>query len=360
MRITSVTRLLPFAIIGILVTGAASPAAPGAGAAGVLVVRVLDAVSGRPIANADVLDQESGTRRLTNASGEAVLRVGAALNVRLRVRQLGFRFVGRSVTRRSAESVDSIVVRLDRAAVALPATVASASSTCVAEVDSASSRLSLDALAQLRFAAEQYDRFRREYPFRVHLVRRTTRLSPGGVTMQIREHEERTEASEWGERYRPSEVYRRSRRGWDVAILFLSTLAESAFWDNHCLVARRVQEMGGRRLVPLEFYPAPTLREPDWMGTAWLDSAAGTLHRIDFQLMGLEDRMPIRRMDGYITMTHPSPYVARPDSIVAAWWYAAPSDSTDNWGLPSVVQVLRLARVEYRKGAPPDTATTVR
>jgi hypothetical protein len=46
--------------------------------------------------------------------------------------------------------------------------------------------------------------------------------------------------------------------------------------------------------------------------------------------------------------------VARPDSIVAGYWYSAPENGAP-WGTPDVVQLMRLLRVEYLKATPPDT-----
>jgi hypothetical protein len=129
-------------------------------------------------------------------------------------------------------------------------------------------------------------------------------------------------------------------------------LADSTFWARHCLVARGVRQQDEHRVLALEFSPSPDLRDPDWMGTALLDSATSELRRIEFQLVGLDDSRSVRRLEGYITFATPSPHVARPDSVMAAWWYAAPTDGM-TWGAPNVVQLLHVLKVDYLKGPPP-------
>ena len=61
-----------------------------------LRVRVIDQVTNQPLPNAEVMDRVDGTRRFTNEAGEAELPRGRP-ELALRVRQLGFQFVDRTI-----------------------------------------------------------------------------------------------------------------------------------------------------------------------------------------------------------------------------------------------------------------------
>jgi hypothetical protein len=143
-----------------------------------------------------------------------------------------------------------------------------------------------------------------------------------------------------------------SRTGPAAWCTSVGTLADPVFWENHCLVARQVVTVAGHRMLPLEFLPALFLATPDYGGTAWVDSATSELRRVDFQLIGLEQPMTLRRMEGYMTFTYPSPFIARPDSIVSLWWNAAPRDG-EPWGTPARIELVRVAAVRYLRDEPP-------
>lgn len=316
----------------------------------ILLVHVRDAASGRPIANADVATDYGGTHRLSDERGDARVSIADTGVTVLRARQIGYAPAERRVVA-SAGSTDTITIAMTRNSVILPASVARAPSSCALAGDSSSRDLSLLALDQLRLAAEHYDDFKRAYPFRVFTHTRSVPVPRGGRRLKIQEHDALVNADDWGDRYEPGGILHRGFGNFSVSILFLATLSDSAFWNRHCLVAKRIETLRGRRVVPLEFTPAPWHAEPDWAGIAWLDSATSALHRLDFHLANLgEDSQP-RRLEGYMTFSSPAPYIALPDSIVAGWWKQAPTEAGD-WGLPNVVQLVHVTKVEYLKGAP--------
>jgi hypothetical protein len=316
-----------------------------------LVVQVLDAGSRRPLPNADVADLESGTHRLTNERGEARLDWPAAHTLHLRVRQLGYRFVEREV-RASGAAADTVIFALDRVAFVLPELRAEAVHRCDALSDSSSQQLALLALGQLRLAAEHYEQFRRAYPFEMKAERRTVLVGADGRPRRVQVNQERERSDRWGDPYRPGEVLHRERRGFSASLLFISTLADSVFWDVHCFNVGGMETRGTQRLLRLEFSPNPDLRTPDWEGAAWLDSASSVLRRIEFKLAGLSDDDEPRRLEGYTTFSAPSPYITIPDSIVAYWWRRAPAERSE-WGTPDVVQLLRVIDIRYRGATPP-------
>jgi hypothetical protein len=320
--------------------------------AATLLVRVVDAASHDPIPNAQVTDLDSAVQRLTNARGEARFDWSGRPAMRLRVRQLGYRVAERAV-RAGDGSVDTTVVALERVPFVLPEQRAVAIDRCDLRTDSATQELSLYALSQLRLAAEHYDQFRRAYPFTVQAERRTVVFSRRAF---VRPREtltrERTSSSEWGDRYEPGNVLHRERLGFSVSLLFVLALADSGFWDRHCLVARAVEQRAGQPWLRLDFAPVRDLRTPDWSGSAWLDSATSVLRRVEFRLTGLADDDSPRRLEGYTTFSAPSPFITIPDSSVAYWWRSSPASELD-WGKPDVVQLIRVTAVEYRGAQPP-------
>jgi hypothetical protein len=58
------------------------------------------------------------------------------------------------------------------------------------------------------------------------------------------------------------------------------------------------------------------------------------------------------RLEGYTTFAERSAFITFPDSTVGFWWTKRPAPD-GSWGAPSVVQLLRVKEVKYRKGTPP-------
>jgi hypothetical protein len=324
----------------------------------VLLVRVLESASGQPLPNAEVIDLESGTRRFTNGDGEARLAWPDRRPLRLRVRQLGFQFEERELTRPTSGSSapDTSTFALSRVAYVLPDVTTRATSQCTGEGDAASKALAALALGQLRMSAERYESFRKTYPFRINQKRRTVRFNPNGTAREVREGTEDESSSGWGEPYRPGAVIDRRANGFSVPLLFLSALANPVFWEHHCFSVRGIEPLLDSRVLRLNFEPAVNVSSVDWMGTAFIDSATSVLRRVEFQLAGLRDDDVPRRLEGYTTFRSPSPFIVIPDSTIAMWWRNEPSVYQGSWHGPDVVQLLTLLGVTYGKATPPDGA----
>jgi hypothetical protein len=318
----------------------------------VLLVRVVDAASGRQLPNAEVATVDDGRRQLTNASGEARVEWPASRTVRLRVRQIGFRFAERTVRPREGGAADTAVFELQRVPIVLPELRATAMQPCETNADPEAARLSLVALEQLQLAAEHYRQFEESYPFEARLERRTAYLGEDGKSKRLAIWEERAPSGKFGERYEQGRVLNRRGRAFDAKLLFIVALADTTFWESHCLTVRGVEERDARRLIRLDFAPVADIKVPDWAGTAWLDSTSSVLRRLDFRLTGLDGRDDPGRLEGYTTFVEPSAFITFPDSNVAYWWLKRPTPDS-GWGTPSVLQLLRVKEVRYRKGTPP-------
>jgi hypothetical protein len=317
-----------------------------------LVVHVVDSASRRPLVNAEV--SAAPIRRLTDANGNARFAWPADGLLKIRVRQIGFRYAERTVHRGTSPTAreDTVVVALRTAAFALPQMVAVADVRCAAKPDSAALALSTSTMELLRFGAEQYNAFRAAYPFHVVLNRRTVRSA---VTKGPRAEEvkEEAESETFGDPYRPGMVIQRIPAGLYVPVLFVSALADSAFWNRHCFDAKGVETREGRRVIRLDFVPSRGVRETEWAGSAWIDSAASVLRRVDFRLVNIQGRGAPQRYEGYTTFSMPSPFIAVPDSTIAWWWSETKPSSSDDKYTADVLQFLTTRDVVYLRDTPP-------
>jgi len=312
-----------------------------------LVVRVRDEVTGRPLPNAEVVDVGTGASRLTDARGE--VRLTRSPGLRVRVRQIGFQFAERDVP----QDADTLTVVLRHVAYTLGPVVTHARVSCDSTVDTLAARLAAPALEQLRLGAGRYDEFRRAYPFRVTVERRTVHPDRDGTVHRVLVQREETTSERWDEPYRPGRVVERTSVGFSVPILFVSALADQRFWDRHCFAALGTESLAGRRVVRLTFTPARGVRDAEWEGVAFVDSASSLLRRVEFRLANLlEEGGSPSRLEGFITFSSPSPYVAMPESTLALWWRDPPSHG--EWGTANTLQLLHVVGLKYRKASPPE------
>jgi hypothetical protein len=344
------TWLRPLALLFVL-AAASAPVSPSP-LPTTLVVHVVDSASRRPLPNAEVASPS--VRRLTDAEGNARFTwpAGGALSVR--IRQIGFRYVDRTLHRSASAtaSVDTVTIVLAPATFALPQVVTQADVRCEEKLDSAAFALSTSSMELLRFGAEQYNSFRAAYPFNVTLNRRTVR-SPAFRGPRTEERNESAESETYGDPYLPGRVLLRTPTGYYAPILFVAALADSSFWARHCFAAKGVESRDGRRVIRLDFKPARGAREVEWAGSAWLDSAASVLRRVDFRLVNVRDPRAPRRFEGYTTFSMPSPYIAVPDSTVAWWWTLSYPTESDDKFTADVLQFITTKQVAWRKGEPP-------
>ena len=318
-----------------------------------LVVRVVDSALRRPLSNAEVT---AGTvRKLTDADGNARFPWPEEGTLRIRVRQLGFRFTQRTVSRGTSLTAreDTLLVTLRPAAFALPQMEARADARCDATPDSATLALSSSSMELLRFGAEQYNNFRSRYPFHVTLARRTVR-SALPKAQRVEESKEVAESETYGDPYKPGQVIVRIPNGYFVPVLFVGALADSAFWNRHCFLAKGVESREGRRVIRLDFTPSRDVRVPDWAGSAWIDSAASVLRRVDFRLVNVRTKGAPTRYEGYTTFAMPSPFIAVPDSTVAWWWTESKPSPADDMFTADVLQFLTTRELSYKYEKPPE------
>ena len=313
-----------------------------------VVIAVIDDLTRRPLPNADVIDLETGRHRLTNDDGKVTLTWPANRVLSLRVREVGYKPIERILQARDATDGTAIFGMSRTAYVIAPV---QSTSRCATEADSASRLLSVAVLEQLQQGAGKYEHFRRQYPCDVVVERRTT-LDRDSAGIRVHRTRERYSSGTWEEKYRPGNIVMGpDSRFFRVPVLFLSTLADPVFWENHCFVARGVETLNGSRVVRLEFSPSANIRGPDWEGAALLDSATSILKRVEYRVANLGRNRGPQRFEGYSTYRSPSPFVVMPDTTVVVWWLRrAQRDSV--WGEPDVGQMLHLHELQFRKEPP--------
>lgn len=337
-----------------VVLSAAFATQPGAA----VIIRVVDALTQRPLANADIVDLRTDAVRLTDEHGEA--RVAAAGALRVRVRQIGY-YSAERIIEQPATAGDTVTVALERVALHLPGVFTTAEATCPAREasnaapdGSAPGALTTAVLLQIRTAAARYDSFRRAYPFRVRVERRSAEVGRDGTAPRIVVSHGTAESDRYAEPYAPGALVRPERRGFSVPVLFVTALADRTFLARHCFAVRGVESLGAERVLRVEFTPSRGVRDADWAGAVLVDSATSLLRRVEFRVDQLRPRDTPARLEGYTTFSSPSPYVVLPESTVAGWWRTAPEDREGHvWGPPDAVQLLRIEGVEYRKARPP-------
>ena len=339
-------------------TRAPFPTAPAT-----LLLRVVDSTSRLPVPNAEITARERRgltevlRRGLTDARGEVRVLFPENGELQVHIRQIGFRYADRTFRRNpdSRAEEDTAVVALERLGFALPQVVVRAERNCKESVDPSNVALTAASMELLRFGAEQFENFRRTYPFDFTLEERTLATSFGIGRPRPRLKVDTLASNGWGGQYIPGRVVMPSGRDeYFVPLLFVSALADSAFWSLHCFAARGVESHDGRRLIRLDFAPTLDVRDPDWEGSAWLDSARSVLARVDFRLTNLRSAVGPQRLGGYTVFSTPTPYIARPDSTVASWITAVPSGAFGEMRRSGGTQMLLIREVTYRGRKPPD------
>jgi hypothetical protein len=312
-----------------------------------VVVTVFDSLSRNPLPNADVMDLSSGQVRITDDNGKAYLVWPAKGTLQLRVRQIGYQ--PRQLDFTAAPSGNAVPVALQRVAYVL-SSVRSVSK-CSNEVDTVMSGVSAVALGQLKQAAGKYNDFRKAYPFEASVERRSAVVPREGDVKRIVVSNEKFSSEKFEGEYRPGNVIARRSGEFTVPLLFISTLADSVFWEHHCFATHGFQTYQGARVIRLEFFPTRDVDGPDYKGSAVLDSATSMLLRVDFELANPPRRSGPTRLEGYTTFISPSPFVVLPDTTGAVWWLREPDKG--DWGKPDYMQALYVKELRYRKAKPP-------
>ena len=315
-----------------------------------VLVTVIDSSARYPLANADVIDLGTGQHRFTDENGRARVAWPANGALILKVREVGYQPRQRTI-RESDASGANATFEMSRVAYVISPVKATSHCSNSVSADSGSLDLSVSALDQLKQGAEKYDQFRRHYPFEATVERRTAAVPETGQLKRIVVNTEKFRSDRWESGYEPGDIVRYERGGFTVPLLFLSTLADSVFWEHHCFGVGGVESYRGSRVVRLEFSPTTDVKGPDYAGTVFLDSASSYLVRVDFHLANPPRRGGPRKLEGYITFMSPSPFVEVPDTTAAIWWMRS-ADHGD-WGNPDYAQIMRLQELKYRNEKPP-------
>ncbi len=246
----------------------------------VLLVRVVEATSGQPLPNAEIIDLDASSHRFTNCDGEARIAGPIAAGY-------GSVCVSSASSSRIASSCvlptpprrcrHCDVHALARRLYALPtwplARAASAPRTATPRPE----HWRPSRWGSFAMSAERYESFRKAYPFRIKQKRRTIHFNRNGSARDVREGTEDETSTRVGRTIPARRRHRSPPNGFSVPLLFLSALADSVFWEHHCFAVRGVETLLDGRVLRLDFEPALSVSTVDWMGTAFVDSATSVL-----------------------------------------------------------------------------------
>jgi len=144
------------------------------------------------------------------------------------------------------------------------------------------------ALEELRKNAERDRILRNSYPFIYKLARRYDSFSQGGNAVPVAKQDTVAFESTTRNDYRPGDIFQPAERGSnatrEVRIPSLSDLADEAFLRNHCFSFGGVENVGDFVAYRLDFRPAPNISNPDFEGSAFLDTATYMIRRIEFKI----------------------------------------------------------------------------
>lgn len=297
--------------------------------------------AGAPLWNAEVIDQDRGTRLLTSERGETTLRLELARPARLRVRQIGYRPIDTTLTADAVRG-NAIIVTLQRVLYQLPESRVALRDDCQFGADTAGRALAADALEQLRLAAERYDHLQKGRQWQAEIMRTTKWFDSTGALTDMKEGLEVERLDQWGERYREGRVLDDRGLGFSVAFLHLQNFADPAFWKTHCFAVSEFTTLGEHKVLRLNFWPTRNVRTPDWAGWALIDSATSELRRVEMRLVGLREGDRPWKWEGFTTFTSPMPAFVVPDSVAAVWWRTKPTNPA---APPQVLQLLQLVRL---------------
>src|SRR4051794_38312764 len=108
------SRMRAFLLAGAALLTVTPISTSHAQAPALLLVRVRDSLSGAPLPNAEVT--AIGRKTLTGPKGQVRIQWPAEGVITVRVRQLGFRYVERTVRRGTSSAEDTLDVAMQRAA----------------------------------------------------------------------------------------------------------------------------------------------------------------------------------------------------------------------------------------------------
>ena len=270
-------------------------------------------------------------RGLTDVQGEVRVLYPEDGVLRVRVRQLGFRYVDRTFRRdpSSRSEEDTAVVALVRMGFALPQVVVRAERRCQDGGEPARVALSQASMELLRFGAEQFENFRRAYPFDLtHGAAHVRRRRPGGTATEGGGGHDRVERV--GRSVHPWEGGggSGSRRVLRAAAVRLRARRLGVLGPTLLHRARRASRATAGVSSASTSHRRSTSTTPTGKGSAWLDSARSVLARVDFRLTNLRRLVGPQQFEGYTVFSTPTPYIAMPDSTVASWTTGVPRDRT--------------------------------
>jgi hypothetical protein len=290
-------RIRSLALLGFALVSRASAAwgqRPDSSAAIIGVVTSLNVLE--PLQNSIVSVPALGIERLTNSSGQFVLRGLTVGPHELLVRHLGYAPARLSVIARTA-SGDTVRIKLTRLAVQLSAMQVRARTLCTnpgpprASVDPAFAAI----FDQLKQNADAYRLLSGVYPFTYDMQRdsRIRYVSGEEVTQRFD-----TVRIGTGVRYSyaPGRIIDRSDDPRNRQVVFnipaLIHFADATFLANHCFAYGGLDTADGGSAIRIDFAAASKIKTPDVDGSMYLDPSSYQIRRSVLRLTKIPAETP--------------------------------------------------------------------
>lgn len=239
---------------------------------GQVTVRVVDAVTGRPLAFALVSMIRPRMERFTSETGRLVLpRLDRGPHP-VTVRQLGYAPLNLTLEASDSAAPLEVVIGLTPRPLELPTLVVQA---CLApdELDQAT-RIALDEASE---NARRLGLLQRNYPY-LALYQRSRRYRDRDGHQIAAAIDTFTSHSTGAPLYRPGRAIIRSATQYDVAYFAIEAVLAREFRKSHCFWIAGIDSSEGGRRIRLAFAPAASVKGPDWEGELVVDTA-GVLRR---------------------------------------------------------------------------------
>lgn len=274
---------------------------------------------GEPLPFANVAIPALQRSMLTNAKGRFVVGDLPAGPLELRVRQIGFAPVVRTLATRAAGSAPADTIRLTRLPVLLEKVVVVSDPACTTGGFDAAQGSQVAAIFELaRQNAEQYLLLARQYPVRYRLAR-TRRFLRADASVIAQNVDTVVQRSDERTPYAPGGVLRRKGGTATFHVPSAADVGEPAFQLAHCFRYAGIDTVAGRPVHRVDFVPTARVKTPDATGTLYLDATTGLLRRGYFRLVQLPARgLFFTAFDVTTTYREVQPFLLVPGAVSMA------------------------------------------
>lgn len=282
-----------------------------------------------------------GETKFTSEEGRFSFAVPAPGRYAIRVKHLGFAALDTAVTVGGA-SRTAVKLILNPVAIHLGAMQVRDRNACKsARTPGTDLYIALEELIK---NAERDRLLRNSYPFVYKLARRYNVMHPSGGDPLVRTDTIPFQ-SRTADGYRPGDILQQGQRGSrtmrEVRLPSLSDLADDLFLRNHCFSYGGTKDVAGSPAYRIDFSPVKGMTNPDFEGSAYLDTATYMIRKVEF-IVTRPERISISGLAVTTTFRELFPGLAVFDTV----------HSVQPMGKFDLVDEQKLVDVKFLRGSP--------